>query len=127
MAYNQNPSFQVNSSLILDVDFTILQSIFLFTPVNDFVINSIITIFDSVVDDAAGLLFDLGTNSPSYNNIAINLGPISLASGTFSQMFLGSIGILPIINSGIPIFLNITSPETATTCTGRIFINGSYI
>lgn len=119
-------SFVINTPIITGVDYTVVQTIPIYTPTSDFIASSIVNIFDVVVGSLGGLTFTVGTNAPNYDNIINSVTPTP-SNGTYSQtsLFLGT--PIPIITSGTTIYINILSGDVATTDTGRVFLTGSNI
>lgn len=114
----------INTPIIPGIDYTTVQTIPLYTPTTDFVPNSLILLFDTIVADLGGGQFSIGTNSPNFDNI--------ISTGSFGTIGVSgdytlNVPVSPIhtVLNGETITLNISTGETATTCTGRAFITGS--
>tara|TARA_R110000868_G_scaffold314164_2_gene575121 strand:- start:269 stop:769 length:501 start_codon:yes stop_codon:yes gene_type:complete len=102
------------------IDFTQIQTVSLYTPNNDFSVQSIVIVLDSQTGIPDGITYSVGTNGPTYNNISGSSGQSLDPLGTFTQFFNFS----KLVPAATPIFINITSGDLATTATGRVFLTG---
>ncbi len=120
-------NFVINTPLILGVDYTVVQTLTIYTPTSDFILNSINLIFDNVVNDIGGNAFSLGFNGPNYDNVLSISNFSNPANGTYNQFKLANALPTFIVPAGQPIIFNLSAADTADACTGRIFLTGSLI
>lgn len=120
-------SFVINTPVVTGVDYTMVQQIPLYTPTSDFILNAINLIFDTVVADLLPGTFSIGFNAPNFDNIVPSTNvPALTGSGIFLNITPPGI-YYPVVPTGQTIVFNMTIGETATICTGRIFLTGSLI
>lgn len=120
-----------NTPIVTGIDFTMIQTIPLFTTVNDFVVQGLYILFDTVVSANGDAVLSFGYNSPTFDNVDSNTSAFtsSASNGTFNFVigFLPAAGLIPIVPAGQTITLNITTGDSGTTVMGRAFLIGSYL
>ena len=116
-------SFITFSSPSGSVDFKTTGATLLYTPSSDFIVLSVVVIYDSIDALTVGGAYTFGTNAASYDNLfSVNSFNTSATSSSTEEAPPST--PTPIVPSGTGIYINISAGATATTATGRISFTG---
>ncbi len=105
------------------IDFTIAQSVLVYTPASDFYVQGMVFVYDNINNRTVNGNATLGINNPDYDNIYNGIFAIDV-DVTQLKSFYNDVSLSGIIPAGTPIYLKIITPITATSCTGRFFMTG---
>lgn len=122
------PNVVFNTPITATIDFTKTGTTTLYTPPSgkNFAVNSVVIIFETITGETIDGAWNIGTNSPNFDNIVMNITFQQTASGTY-LLYVPSPSLTnsPFATSATPIVFNITQGKTATTANGKVFLTGS--
>jgi len=117
----------VFKSPLINVKATGLTTIF--TPTRPFVVTSLLFYADLIVNHSGGFNFTIGTNVPLYDDFEMFGGnTIPVSTGYYIPFPFSPSGVgFPVIQTGIPLVLNITLGDPSTTNNQFIYTIGYYL